>query len=69
MLGAKARGCNGTKQLIGPTGVVSSPGYPQKYGPYSDCSWKIAARLGYGFVTLQFDWFETEGCRYDYIEN
>ena len=65
---SEVRSCSGTRVLTEPTGVISSPNYPQNYGDNADCSWKITAPPSYGVVALQFDSLETEGCSYDYVE-
>ncbi|XP_073397928.1 astacin-like metalloendopeptidase [Dendrobates tinctorius] len=59
--------CGGTSTLA--NGVVTSPGFPTKYFPSSDCQWSIVAPPGYK-VRLSFTSFVLElsrNCVYDYL--
>ncbi|KAM9302066.1 astacin-like metalloendopeptidase [Gastrophryne carolinensis] len=50
-------------------GTLTSPGYPFKYLPFTDCTWSILASAGYR-VQLSFTSFALESsrnCIYDYL--
>ncbi|CAN7993796.1 unnamed protein product [Ixodes hexagonus] len=64
------RGCD--QRLVGPSGLIRSPGYPRMYGPNMRCRYTLL-RLNSGVcrVQISFKRFSLEnsyGCRKDYLE-
>lgn len=60
--------CGG--ELTTPTGVISSPNYPNHYPHSRQCEWKITATSGKK-ITVTFDDFNIErqtSCLFDYLE-
>ncbi|XP_059827436.1 cubilin [Hypanus sabinus] len=51
-------------------GVISSPGYPGNYPPYTDCYWTISANpnflINFAFGRLHIE--PHENCSFDYLE-
>lgn len=41
-------------------GSITSPGWPKEYPPNKNCIWQLVAPTQYR-ISLQFDFFETEG--------
>ncbi|XP_075182639.1 embryonic protein UVS.2-like [Anomaloglossus baeobatrachus] len=59
--------CGGTFTVV--NGIVTSPGFPTKYFPSTDCKWSIVAPPGYK-VQITFTSFALElsrNCVYDYL--
>ncbi|XP_061410706.1 neuropilin-2-like isoform X1 [Lethenteron reissneri] len=70
-----------SRNLSGPAGVVSSPGFPDKYPPFLACTYVIRAARGGVELSLRFTHFHLEGatrapgavepalaCQYDRLE-
>lgn len=60
------------QRLLGPTGVIKSPGYPRSYGPNLRCRYTVL-RLNNNVCRVQINFrrFNVEnsyGCRKDYFE-
>jgi cubilin len=56
--------------LTEPSGVVSSPNYPNDYPNDAACTWEIAVEEGKR-IRLKFNYFHLEasvGCDKDYLE-
>lgn len=64
-----AAGCGGMLQTTGST--FTTPKYPGKYPPNTECTWDIRVKEGY-FVTLnfieRFDLEQSTGCSGDVVE-
>ena len=45
--------------LTSPTGIITSPNYPQNYGHGEDCRWLIKADED-NVIELTYDYFSTE---------
>jgi cubilin len=62
-------GCGGLLQTRGNT--FTSPKYPGKYPPNSECTWDIRVKEGY-FVTLsfleRFDIEQSTECSQDFVQ-
>ncbi|XP_028288640.1 cubilin [Parambassis ranga] len=61
-------GCGG--ELFGPSGSISSPGYPNKYPDNRECIWYITTSAG-SSITLNIHEFDVEfhqDCNYDVLE-
>ncbi|XP_047455679.1 cubilin [Mugil cephalus] len=61
-------GCGG--DLSGPSGSVSSPGYPSRYPDNTECIWYLTTAAGTS-ITLTIHEFDVEyhqDCRYDVLE-
>ncbi|GFG35967.1 hypothetical protein Cfor_02931, partial [Coptotermes formosanus] len=68
-LEAVFEGCGGMLQTRGST--FTTPKYPGKYPPNTECTWDIKVKEGY-FVTLsfleRFDVEQSTGCSQDFVE-
>ena len=59
--------CNGSSLLVRNThGYISSPGYPNRYPPDSDCRWRLKAPVGnHIIITIQdinLEWDNNREC-------
>lgn len=67
-MGCFPAGCGG--ELSGPSGSISSPGYPVKYPDNTECIWYITSTAG-SSITLTIHEFDVEfhpDCNYDVLE-
>lgn len=54
-----------------PRGQLSSPNYPQPYGPNARCTYRLEPVPGHCHVEMYFHHFDVEsspGCMKDYLE-
>ncbi|KAJ1193707.1 hypothetical protein NDU88_003003, partial [Pleurodeles waltl] len=56
--------CGGT--IRGPSGIISSPGFPNEYHNNADCTWTVVTEPG-DTLSLVFTDFQMEE-KYDYLE-
>lgn len=64
-----------SRNFTAPSGVIKSPGYPEKYPNAIECTYTIFAQK-MSEIIVEFEGFELEpdsnspgrACRYDYLE-